>query len=200
MTYMPADDRYDRMQYRRSRPERPEAAADLARPLVELRRRRPARDAAARSSAARSTSGSRTSTSPTTTGRRTARRRRTSASCSATTSARTATSSSSRPRPATTCGRGPTANGARASTCSPSLDQWLRPHGARLRRHLLLAPRRPRHAARGDDGRARQRRPPGQGAVRRHLVLLARADARGCARSCASSGRRCSSTSRRTRC
>ena len=36
-----------------------------------------------------------------------------------------------------------------------SLDQSLRPHGPRLRRHLLLAPLRPRHAARGDAGRAR---------------------------------------------
>ena len=36
-----------------------------------------------------------------------------------------------------------------------SLDQSLAPHGARLRRHLLLAPLRPGDAARGDDGRAR---------------------------------------------
>ena len=35
-----------------------------------------------------------------------------------------------------------------------SLDQSLRAHGPRLRRHLLLAPLRPGHAARGDDGRA----------------------------------------------
>ena len=40
-------------------------------------------------------------------------------------------------------------------------------HGPRLRRHLLLAPLRPRHADRGDDGRARRGRAPGQGAVRR---------------------------------
>ena len=40
----------------------------------------------------------------------------------------------------------------------------------------------------------------GQGALRRHLVLLAREDARGRRRSCASSARRCSSTSRPTRC
>ena len=45
--------------------------------------------------------------------------------------------------------------------------------GARLRRHLLLPPLRPGHAARGDDGRARHRGAAGQGAVRRHLVLLA---------------------------
>ena len=63
--------------------------------------------------------------------------------------------------------------------------------GARLRRHLLLAPLRPRHAARGDDGRARHRRAPGQGALRRHLLLLGRAHARGGRGSCASSARRC---------
>ena len=51
--------------------------------------------------------------------------------------------------------------------------------GPGLRRHLLLAPARPGHAARGDDGRAGHRRPPGQGALRRHLLLLGRAHARG---------------------
>ena len=45
------------------------------------------------------------------------------------TSRPTATSSSSPPRPATTCGPGPTASGARASTCSASLDQSLRRMG-----------------------------------------------------------------------
>ena len=50
---------------------------------------------------------------------------------------------------------------------------------------------RPGHAARGDDRRARHRRPPGQGAVRRDLVLLGRAHARGRRGSCASSARRC---------
>ena len=54
--------------------------------------------------------------------------------------------------------------------------------GARLRRHLLLAPLRPGHAARGDDRRARHRGPPGQGAVRRHLApTRARAPRRRCA-------------------
>ena len=38
------------------------------------------------------------------------------------------------------------------------------PHGARVRRHLLLAPLRPGHAAGGDDRRARHRGAPGQGA------------------------------------
>ena len=59
-----------------------------------------------------------------------------------------------------------------------SLDQSLA-HGPRLRRHLLLAPRRPGHAARGDDGRARHGGEAGQGAVRRDLVLLGPAHRRG---------------------
>ena len=54
-----------------------------------------------------------------------------------------------------------------------------RAHGPRLRRHLLLAPLRSRHAAGGDARRARQRGAPGQGALRRHLLLLRRAHARG---------------------
>ncbi len=60
-----------------------------------------------------------------------------------------------------------------------SLDQIARAHAARLRRHLLLAPPRPGDAVRGDHGRARHRRAPGQGALRRHLVVHGRADARG---------------------
>ena len=47
--------------------------------------------------------------------------------------------------------------------------------GPRLRRHLLLAPARRLDPAGGDDGRARHRRPPGQGALRRHLLLRRRA-------------------------
>ena len=62
---------------------------------------------------------------------------------------------------------------ARESRPEPGAD------GARLRRHLLLAPRRPRHAARGDDGSARRRGSPGEGAVRRDLVVLAGANPRG---------------------
>ena len=52
-------------------------------------------------------------------------------------------------------------------------------HGPRLRRHLLLAPPRPGHAARGDHGRARHGRPSGQGALRRHLELRPRRHDRG---------------------
>ena len=51
--------------------------------------------------------------------------------------------------------------------------------GPRLCRHLLFAPLRSRHAARGDDGRAGDRRAAGQGALCRHLVILAGQDARG---------------------
>ncbi|CAA9257281.1 MAG: L-glyceraldehyde 3-phosphate reductase, partial [uncultured Arthrobacter sp.] len=47
------------------------------------------------------------------------------------------------------------------------------PHGAGLRRHLLQPPPRPDHAARGDHGRAGHRGPVRQGALRRHLLLLA---------------------------
>ena len=81
-----------------------------------------------------------------------------------------------------------------------SLDQSLARHGARLRRHLLLAPLRPRDASRGDDGRPRHSCTSGQGALRRHLVVLVRAHARRGRRSCARSGRRSSSTSPRIPC
>jgi hypothetical protein len=54
-----------------------------------------------------------------------------------------------------------------------------RAHGARLRRHLLLAPLRSGDAARGDDGRAAHGGAAGQGAVRRHLLLLGGEDAGG---------------------
>ena len=87
----------------------------------------------------------------------------------------TATSWSSRARPAGTCGRGRT---ARAAARRKYLARQPRPvaaaDGPGLRRHLLPPPPGPDDAARGDDGRARRRRPLGQGAVRRHLVVLAR--------------------------
>ena len=53
------------------------------------------------------------------------------------------------------------------------------PDGPGLRRHLLLAPRRPGDPARGDDGRAAHRGDLGPGAVRRDLVLLAGAHRAG---------------------
>ena len=72
-------------------------------------------------------------------------------------------------------------------------------HGPGLRRHLLLAPRRPRHAARGDDGRAAQRR-----ARRARRCTPASPPTAPTARSrprtsCARWARRCSSTSPATR-
>ena len=51
--------------------------------------------------------------------------------------------------------------------------------GPGLRRHLLQPPLRPRDAGRGDDDGARPRGPAGQGAVRRHLVVLRGEDPRG---------------------
>ena len=54
-----------------------------------------------------------------------------------------------------------------------------RPAGPRLRRHLLPPPLRPRHPPRRDHGRARRGRAPGQGALRRHLLVLRRAHPRG---------------------
>ena len=109
----------------------------------------------ARSCAARSTSASPTSTWPTTTGRRTARPRRTSAG-----------SWPQDLRPyrdeliiSTKAGYdmwpGPYGEWGSRKYLLASLDQSLARHGPRLRRHLLLPPLRPRHAARGDDGRAR---------------------------------------------
>ena len=61
---------------------------------------------------------------------------------------------------------------ARASTCSARLDQIADAPAPGLRRHLLPPPLRPRHAAGGDDGRAGPRGAPGQGALRRDLVVL----------------------------
>ena len=72
-----------------------------------------------------------------------------------------------------------------------SLDQSLAPDGAGLRRHLLQPPVRPRDAGRGDDGGARPRGPAGQGALRRHLLVLAREDPARQPRSHVTSARRC---------
>ena len=66
-----------------------------------------------------------------------------------------------------------------------------RPDGPRLRRHLLLAPLRPGHAAAGDDGRARRGAPSRSGALRRHLLLRPGAHAPRRPRSCASWAPRC---------
>ncbi len=140
------------------RPQRPPAAGALARPVAELRRRPAARDRSARSSAAPSTSASPTSTWPTTTGRPTARPRRTSAGMLA---------EDFRPYRdeliiSTKAGYdmwpGPYGELGLAQVPAGEPRPEPRADGARLRRHLLLAPLRPGHAARGDDGRARTRR------------------------------------------
>ena len=116
---------------------------------------RPARDAAARSCAAPSTSASRTSTSRTTTARRTARRRRPSAGCSRDDLAPYRDELIISTKAGYDMWPGPYGDGGSRKYLLASLDQSLGADGARLRRHLLLAPARPRHAARGDDGRAR---------------------------------------------
>ena len=54
-----------------------------------------------------------------------------------------------------------------------------RADGSRLRGHLLRAPVRPRDPAGGDHGGPGHRRAPGQGPLRRDLVLPPGADARG---------------------
>ena len=60
-----------------------------------------------------------------------------------------------------------------------SLDQSLVAARTGLRRHLLLPPGRPGHAAGGDGRRAGHGGAAGQGAVRGDLVVLAGADPRG---------------------
>ena len=69
-----------------------------------------------------------------------------------------------------------------------SLDQSLAPDGPRLRRPLLLAPLRPRDAARGDAGRARHGRPAGEGALCGDLVRTRPRRRARRRRSCASLG------------
>ena len=181
------------------RSQRPEAAGRLARPLEQLRRRPPARDeprdrpscVRPRDHALRPREQLRPALRLGRGDVRPAARERP--------APRTGTRSSSRRRPATTCGPARTASGARGSTSSRASTR-ASADGARLRRHLLLAPSRSRDAARGDDGRARRGRPPGQGALRRDLVLLRPTRRARRPRSSSGSGRRSSSTSRRTRC
>ncbi len=54
-----------------------------------------------------------------------------------------------------------------------SCEQKPAAHGPGLCGHLLFPPRRRRHSARRDHGRPGAAAPPGQGAVRGNLVLLA---------------------------
>ena len=84
----------------------------------------------------------------------------------------TATSWSSRPRLATTCGRDRTATGARGSTCSPASTRASARMGLDYVDIFYSHRARSRHAAGGDAGRARHGRAPGQGALRRDLLVL----------------------------
>ena len=116
------------------------------------------------------------------------------------TSAPTATSWSSRRRPATTCGPGPYGEWGSRKYLLASLDQSLARMGldyVDIFYSHRLDPDTPLEETMGAlDTAVRQ----GKALYAGHLVLLGRAHARGGARSCASSARRCSSTSRRTRC
>ena len=190
MTYVPPADRYDRMPYRRCGRSGLQLPARLARALAQLRPRPAAARRAARSSGAPSTSaithfdlannyGPPYGSAEENFGR--------------------ILRDDLRPYRdelviSTKAGYdmwpGPYGEWGSRKYLLASLDQSLAPDGPRLRRHLLLAPLRPRHAARGDDGRARHGRAAGQGALRRHLLLLAGEDARGGGDPARSSARR----------
>jgi hypothetical protein len=163
------------------RPQRARSAGDLAGPVAELRRGRRVRDRPRHPAPGVRPRASPTSTSPTTTARPTARRRRTSARSSA---IRLQAAHRDELVISTKAGwdmwPGPYGGiGGSRKYLIASCDQSLKRMGARLCRHLLLAPRRSDDAAGGDHGRAGPPAPPGQGAVRRDLVLLARTDPPG---------------------
>ena len=138
--------RYEAMTYNRCGAVRPEAAGDLARPLAQFRRNVAASRRSGRC-AARLRS------------RHHAFRPRQQLRPAAgiggggfgeilrPISPATATRSSSRPRPAIGMWPGPYGEWGSRKYLLASLDQSLRRHGARLCRHLLLAPLRSGHAA-----------------------------------------------------
>ena len=169
--YVPAPDRYERMPYRRCGRSGLAAAGDLARPVAELRRRPPAaeqpRDAAPgvrpRHHALRPRQQLRAALRQ--------RRDQLRADLRRGLPAATATSSSSRRRRARTCGPGPMASGARASTCSASLDQSLT--RMRLDHVDIFYSHRfdPEHAAEETMGALDTAVRPGQGALCRDLLL-----------------------------
>ena len=129
-----------------------------------------------RSCAGPSTSASPTSTWPTTTGRPTAPPRRNFGRHFARRlRSRTATSSCSRPRRATTCGRGRTASGGRGSTCSPRSTSRLARMGVDYVDIFYSHRLDPETPLEETMGALHTAVPAGQGAVRRHLVVLARA-------------------------
>ena len=147
MTWTAADDRYDRMTYRRCGRSGLDAAAAVAGLLAELRRRPPARDPARRHAAR--VRPRHHALRPRQQLRPAVRHRRAQLRPAAARGLprRTATSWSSPPRPAGTCGRGPYGEWGSRKYLLSSLDQSLDAARARLRRHLLLATaptRRPR--------------------------------------------------------
>ena len=200
MTYVAADDRYDHMPYRRCGRSGLQLPADLARPVAQLRRRPPDRDAAGDPAPRVRPRRSPTSTWPTTTARRTARPRSTSGASSPRTSARYRDELVISTKAGYDMWPGPYGEWGSRKYLLASLDQCLRADGPRLRRHLLLAPLRPGHAARGDDGRARHRGPLRARRSTPASPRTPRSAPRRPSRSCASWARRCSSTSRPTRC
>ena len=182
------------------RPQRAAAAGGLARPVAQLRRRQ-----AVRHPAGDPAPGLRPRRHPLRPGQqlRPALRRRRDQLRRAParrTSGPTGTSWSSRPRPATTCGPGRTASGGRASTCSPaSTSRW--PGWAWTTSTSSTAtgstPSTPLEETMGAlDTAVRQ----GKALYAGISSYSAGAHSSRRPRSCATSGHRCSSTSRRTRC
>ena len=191
MTYLPASDRYDKLDVSPDRAERPEAAGDLARALAQFRRERAARAGAddaphrlrPRHHPFRSRQQLRSAAG---------RGGDVSSAASCATDFRgyrdeliISTKAGYRMWP------GPYGEWGSRKYLLVEPRPEPEADGARLCRHLLFAPRRPQHAARGDDGRARHGGAPGQGALCRHLVLQCEADARRRRRSSATSARRC---------
>ena len=190
VTYVPADDRYERMRYRRS------GRSGLQLPAISLGLwqnfgdDRPLDDRAARSSAARSTSASRTSTSRTTTGRRTARPRRTSAGSAARISRPYRDELIISTKAGYDMWPGPYGEWGSRKYLLASLDQSLRRMGLDYVDIFYSHRFDPDTPLEETMGALDTRGPAGQGALRRHLVLLGSEDARGARRSCASSARR----------
>ena len=190
MTYIAAADRYEPMPYRRTGRSGLMLPGDLARPLEQLRRRPPARDEP-RDRAPRVRSRDH-ALRPREQLRAAVRLRRGDVRPAARDRSRAV------PRRARDLDQGRLRHVARAVRRVGIAEVPAReprpeppPHGARLRRHLLLAPPRSRDAARGDDGCARRGRPAGEGALRRDLVLRAGGDARGRSGPRRGWGRRC---------
>ena len=174
------------------RAQRPAAARGLARPVAQLRRRPAASRRAARSSAARSTSASRTSTSRTTTARRSAPPRRPSAGSCATDLAPyrdeliISTKAGLRHVAGAVRRMGLAQVPAREPRPEPDAA-WASTTSTSSTRHRFD----PDTPLEETMGALDTRRAPGQGAVRRHLLLQRRADAARPRRSCATSARRC---------